>query len=98
MAGVEDFEVRVGVGERELLGVDDGHYVVTGAVEDQRGLAEIRVILIAQGVVEQRRGERAQAVLAVVKDVDGAGLPPCGYGVGPHTFGPAARELECGRE
>ena len=25
-------------------------------------------------------------------------LPPCGYGVGAHAFGPAAREREGGRE
>ena len=38
------------------------------------------------------------AVLAVVEDLDGAGVAPCGYALVAHPLRPAAGEAERGRE
>ena len=79
-------------------GVLRGDDVVVRAVEDEGWLAEVRVVLVECAVIEQGRGQRARAVFAVVKDFDGARVAPCGYGIGAHTFGPAAGESKRGRE
>ena len=98
MTGIEDFEAHVGVGGGEILGKFRRHDVVVGAVEDERGLAEIRVVRILAGIFEKSVGEPAGAILAVVEDLDRAGVAPLGDGVGAHPFLPSAGKTERGSE
>jgi len=98
VAGIEDLEAGVGVGGGEFPGVLHRHDIVVLAVEDERRLVEVRVVLVELTIVEECGGECAVPVLAVMKDFHGAGVAPCRYGIGAHAIRPAAGESESRRE
>ena len=70
MAGVEDFEVRCGVGEREFFGIDDGHYVVIKgrrwratdpAIPEERRTELTRILMAWRREVRRAKGTAGEA-------------------------------------
>ena len=94
VARVEGDQLRVRAPGRELLGIGHRHYFVAAAVQDQGGLGDVRVVLIALPVFDERPGQPHHALLAVMEDLQEAGALPAVERFRAQGFRPAPGEAE----
>ncbi len=98
VAGVEEVEADVGVGDRVFAGERGGDDGVVEAVGEDGGLGEIGEILIAAAVFDDRVAEIAGLSVGVVEDGEEAGLAPVFEGFFAEFGGVAGGEAEGGGE
>src|ERR1017187_7952553 len=81
-----------------MFGVSRRNHIIVGAVEDERRLAEIRVVLVAGAVVDELAPQSAIAALAIVVNLHRAGAAPFRDACGAEAFGPTPGKAERRRE
>ena len=81
-----------------MLGIARRDQLIVRAVEDERGLAEIGVVLVAGAIVDELVTQLAMTVLAIVVNVHRAGAAPFCDAYGAEALGPAPGKAESRRE